>query len=157
VLTFPTHVLILRHPSERFRPSNTGRLAAAALAECTLVDLDRGARAPGVSFADDAHLVYPDVGPTAPPAAPPSQLVVLDGTWRQSRRMLHKLRGVLFLPRLSLPPPPPRVRLREPPHPHGMSTIEAIAAALGLFHGEDAVAPLYALYDETVARLKVKA
>jgi DTW domain-containing protein YfiP len=88
---------------------------------------------------------------SVPRIAPPTQLVVLDGTWRQARRMLSSNSLFARLPRLSLPPPPPGVeRLRDSPHPEGVSTIEAIAGALRQVEGEGPAVALERLHRRMV-------
>ena len=46
-------------------------------------------------------------------------------------------------------------RLRRPTQPDGMSTIEAVAAALSLLEGPDVAAPLWALHGELVRRADI--
>ena len=58
-------------------------------------------------------------------------LVVLDATWAQARRMLQRIPELQTLPRVSLPGGLAE-RLRQPTVKGGMSTIEALAAALDL-------------------------
>lgn len=128
-----TRLLVLRHVSERLRPTNTARWVALALAGARLVDY--GARG---ALLDEGPLAEPGTcvlwpGPAAPLAAPPRQVVVVDASWSQARRMLQRIPALRALPRLSLPGPPPgSLRLREPPIAGGMSTLEAVARALEL-------------------------
>ena len=59
------------------------------------------------------------------------RLVVLDGTWRKSRRMLHEHPLLQSLPRLALDAPPPsRYRIRHAYRPDQLSTLEATCHAL---------------------------
>jgi DTW domain-containing protein YfiP len=59
----------------------------------------------------------------------PSTLVILDGTWRQARRM--RIRVAAGMPVLTLPPDgQSALRMRVRRVPEAMSTIEAIAGAL---------------------------
>jgi tRNA-uridine aminocarboxypropyltransferase len=148
-----TKVLILRHHKEAFRSTNTARLAALALEGAELHPYG----APGQPFdgsllgGEGTWLLFPgEEGPPLPDAAP-ARLVVLDGSWGQARRMLHRVAGLRALPRLSLPPLwPDRLRMRRPPSPEGLSTLEAIALALGKYEGEPVQAPLLALYELAV-------
>lgn len=125
--------LLLRHVSERLRPTNTARWAALALSEARLVDY--GARG---ELLDEAPLSLPGTcvlwpGAAAPLPSPPRQVVVLDASWSQARRMLQRIPALRALPRISLPAPPPgSLRLREPPVAGGMSTLEAVARTLEL-------------------------
>ena len=55
------------------------------------------------------------------------------------------------LPRLALAPPAePVERLRTPPHPEGMSTLEAVAFALAQLEGPEIAQPLLALHARAV-------
>jgi DTW domain-containing protein YfiP len=148
-----TRVVIVRHHLEKYRSSNSGRLAHAALPNSVIVD-HGGLEGPAIlPPLDGAWLLYPageSVDVTA--VAPPSQLVVLDATWSQARRMYRKLAPVRGLPVLRLPDAPvPAARLRASPGEGRVSTIEAIARALRLLEGDAAAAPLEALFARAVA------
>lgn len=152
-----TQVTIVRHVRERHRASNTGRLAHLALRDCTIVDFGErtGAPpAPDVGALAGAWILYPE-GPvlTAPPAPPPRSLIVLDATWSQSRKMRQHLPWLRGLPVLHAPVPAvARDRMRNAPAPGMVSTLEAIAYALGFLEGDSVSAPLLALFDAAVAR-----
>jgi DTW domain-containing protein YfiP len=148
--------VIVRHYLERHRSSNTGALAASALANCELVDhggIEGPARLP---VLDGAWVLYPIGEPTvARPEPPPRTLVVLDATWSQARRMYRKLDALRGLPTLHLPVAPmPAARLRTSPGPGRVSTIEAIARALRLLEGEDVAAFLEELFTQAVERAR---
>lgn len=149
-----TRILLVQHVMELGKKSNTGRLAALALTSCR--PLTYGSP---TEFIDTAllsepgtWLLFPD-GPPAPPDAPaPRQLVVLDASWSQARRMTQRLPVLRTLPRLVLPPPEPGLlRLREPTHPSGMSTLDAVARAVAMLEGPEVAAPL-----ERLAALRVQ-
>jgi DTW domain-containing protein len=151
-----TRVTIVRHHSERFRSSNTGRLASMALTNCEIVDHGGATGDARFAPATDAMLLFPtgDVR-DEPPTQYPSQLIVLDATWSQARRMWRKLdvlRGIetLRLPEISVAAP----RLRKSPGPGQVSTIEAIAAALRWLEGDDIARPLEVLFDDVVDRMR---
>jgi DTW domain-containing protein YfiP len=77
----------------------------------------------------------------------PDPLIVIDASWPQARKMIRRVPGLGELPVVSLPRPttaPPR--LRRPPNPDGMATIEAIARVLDRLEGPGAGAPLDALF-----------
>jgi len=132
-----TRFVIIRHWKERWRPSNTGRLAALALPHTTLVDYG----APGEPWDDDTLvlsdpcLLFPD--PEAPPLThTPQTIVVIDASWSQARKMTRRVPGLAALPQLSLPPITEHPqRLRRPPFPQGMATLEAIARTLDHIEG----------------------
>ena len=148
-----TEVVIVRHVAEDWLTSNTGRLAALMLTNARIVSY-----CAGVPF-DDAllsgegtWLLYP--GSNQPPQpALPRRLIVLDGTFRQARRMYKKIPALRALPDLALSAPwRDKLRLRNPPRADGLSTIEAIATALGRFENPDLAEPLLVAYSEFVRR-----
>ena len=99
--------------------SNTGRFAALALVSSQLYDYGRRGEVFSADLitAPGTWLLYPG-GPSAVPDRPPERLVVLDASWSQSRRMLHRIPGCHALPRWSLPVPDiPQPSLRRPPAP----------------------------------------
>jgi DTW domain-containing protein len=93
-----------------------------------------------------------DVNPLRDSA--PLRLVVLDGTWRKSRKMLHLNPLLQHLPRLALHnPPAPRYLIRKAQQSHQLSTLEATCAALVQLEGNAAaVAPLLTAFDGFVAQ-----
>jgi len=156
VVATRTRVVIVRHHLERHRSSNSGRLAHLALPNSELVD-HGGIGGPAVlPPLDGAWLLYPEGEPTtAPPDPAPRQLIVLDATWSQARRMYRKLGALRGLPMLRLPEAPmPAARLRASPAPDRVSTIEAIARALRLLEGDAAATPLEGLFELAVVRAR---
>ncbi|EPX64495.1 DTW domain protein [Cystobacter fuscus DSM 2262] len=149
-----TRFLLVQHVVEPRKKSNTGRLATLALTNSRLLTYGAPDEALDTALLGEpgTWLLFPD-GPTAPPGAPaPRQLVVLDGSWSQTRRMTQRIAALRTLPRLVLPPPDPgTLRLREPTHPSGMSTLDAVARAVALLEGPDTAAPL-----ERLAALRVR-
>jgi DTW domain-containing protein YfiP len=129
-------ILIVRHQWEAWKSTGTARLAGLALSSLRLVDM--AAENPEPVRAElrqlpDAWLLYPGRESSARLATPPQTLVVLDGTWRQTRKMMRRLPELSLLPRFSLDTEPVgfRPRLREPPRAAARSTLESIADALG--------------------------
>ena len=146
--------VLLRHAAEIPRPTNTARWAALALPQARLLDY----ALPGQRFDDtplrgeSTWVLFPSPGPATLPAEPPRRIVVLDGTWAQARRMLQRIPALRTLPRLSLPPPAVRRRLRRPTMVGGMSTLEAVAGALRLLGEPEAAAALEALHARALLR-----
>ena len=91
-LVTATRVVILRHHGEQTRSSNTGRLAHQALVASALCDLHGPDRiTPELPIGPGAWLVYPEGPPRAvAPVPPPAELVFLDATWQQARRMRQR-------------------------------------------------------------------
>jgi DTW domain-containing protein YfiP len=149
-----TRVVIVRHHLEKWRSSNSGRLAHLALPNSELVD-HGGIAGPAVlPLLEGAWLLYPE-GPetTVVPDPPPRQLIVLDATWSQARRMFRKIEALRGLPILRLADTAmPIARMRKAPAPGRVSTIEAIARALRLLEGDSVAVPLERLFDLAVER-----
>lgn len=82
------------------------------------------------------------------------RLVVLDGTWRKSRKMLHLNPLLQRLPRLSLENmPASRYRIRKAHQSDQLSTLEATCAALAqLEHNPAPFTPLLAAFDGFIAQ-----
>ncbi|MCY7316395.1 MAG: DTW domain-containing protein [Rubrivivax sp.] len=137
-------LLLLMHPLEANHAKNSATLLKLSLSQCRVevgdaFDDNRLQH----TLASGALLLYPSgVGnPAAPP--PPhveqveqvEQLVLLDGTWRQTRRLLHRHPLLQALPRwalptVPLPPPPSRYAMRKAARPDQRSTLEAACLAL---------------------------
>lgn len=153
-----TDVVVVRHAREAMKSTGTVRVAALALPSASVLE-----------YGEDTQPAQADLGPLLEPgtfvlfpaepsapweAAAVKRLVVLDGTWRQTRRMYTRLPALHALPRLALPPKPaPVLRLRESPTEGGRSTLEAIADALALLEGDAVAAPLHRLHADFVERV----
>lgn len=153
-----TEVVVVRHEREAWKSTGTARIALQALQGSRLVEYgEDGAATDDVlrALSPGAAVLFPETGaPPAPLGEPPTRLIVLDGTWRQTRRMLKKLPSLEAVPRLVLPQKAHApLRLRESNDPLGRSTLEAIADALELIEGESASRPLHALHELFVERV----
>ena len=97
---------------------------------------------------------WPLAGDDAPTDPHHLRLVVLDGTWRKSRKMLYLNPVLQTLPRLALRDrPPSNYRIRKAHLPDQLSTLEATCAALGQLEGGDApFEPLLQAFDGFVAQ-----
>jgi DTW domain-containing protein YfiP len=149
-------LLVLRHAAERNKTTSSVRWAALALG-CPVIDYAATPAPfdPGQLDLGGAWLLFPGADPTPPPAIPPRTLLVPDGTWQQARKMVLRQPALRALPRLTLGPGPPRPRLRRPHQPEGMSTLEAMAAALELCGEPQPAAQLRAVYDAAVRRTEL--
>jgi DTW domain-containing protein YfiP len=172
-------LLILQHPREQHQAKGSARLLQLSLGRCEVAlgeAFDPAALAGWLAAptaAGSAHnlLLYPDppgsVAPTGPavqtgtPLARPTawRLVLLDGTWRQSRRLLQANPLLRALPRWALPSlPPSRYRIRRAQRPEQRSSLEAACLALAALEGEAArYAPLLAAFDDWVASVAARA
>lgn len=149
-----TRIVILRHQRENHRSSNTGRLAHLALPNSVIVEHGGIAGPAAMPPLEGAWVVFPAGPPReVSPEPPPAQLVILDATWSQARRMFRKIDALRGLPVLRLPDAPaPAARLRSSPGEGMVSTIEAIARGLRLVEGEAPAAALEALFQVAVER-----
>jgi DTW domain-containing protein YfiP len=161
-VTTRTEFLILQHIYEAQRPSNTGRLVALAMPNSRIIPCGGGTRI-GLSPVDDEFLrvpgtwlLWPDGTGTQSDMSDltqPDRVVVIDATWQQARRLYSSMPVLRALPRLVLPEPKQyRDRLREQHRSDGMSTLEAVAAAVAKIEGIETAKPLEKLYDEVVRR-----
>ena len=161
-------VLILQHPLEEHHAKNSARLLHLSLPGSHLVVGEAFDDATLLALMPEPRytvLLYPptDYAGHAEPApldamqlADPHQLrlVVLDATWRKSRKMLHRSPSLQRLPRLTLDDVPQgRYAIRKAHKPGQLSTLEATCAALAQLDG-DAVRwqPLLAAFDRFVAQ-----
>lgn len=156
-----TRVFLLMHRSEAQKPTNTGRLAARSLTNCELVVRgDRAQGEPPISWPAGSTplLLFPADGAAplaelARAATGPITLIVPDGTWRQAFKVQHRVPSLAGMARARLPDGPPTAyRLRAPVHPSGLSTIEAIARALGVLEGAHVEAALLRVFQTMVDR-----
>lgn len=112
-------------------------------------------------------LLYPDTSEDGNIATPPIftqaannsatqyRLVVLDGTWRKSRKMLYLNPLLQQLPRLPLSDPPAsHYRIRKAHKPNQLSSYEATCYALMQLENETAkYLPLLAAFDNFVDQI----
>jgi DTW domain-containing protein len=135
-------VLILQHPLEVNETKGTARLLHLCLPNSRI--------STGEIF-DESILLYPvtsedhSLGISPPPELNPAwlndlkniRLIIIDGTWRKSRKILCKNPYLQTLPRLKLQDlPAGRYTIRKARKPHQLSTLEAACAALAQMAGE---------------------
>lgn len=156
-LAIATRLVLVIHYVEARKPTNTGLLAAACVAGSEVIVRGReGAPSAPVAVAEGTTplLLFPADGARAlAPSAQPVTLIVPDGTWAQTRRVRTRVPGLRDVPCAVLPPGPPSAyRLRTEHDPAGVSTMEAIARALGILEGPETQAVLEHLFRIKVER-----
>jgi DTW domain-containing protein len=171
-------VLILQHPLEVNQAKGSARLLHLSLPHSRMVIGETFAEPelqallhesfgpqPAAAGPKRAILLYPETsdGQTliAPPLAPdwlrePAQLrlIVLDGTWRKSRKMLYLNPLLQQLPRLPLRDmPASHYLIRKAHRLDQLSTLEATCAALAQLEAKpEKYQPLLAAFDGFVAQ-----
>jgi DTW domain-containing protein YfiP len=156
-----TEVLIVRHEREGWKSTGTARIAQLAMPNLRIVEYGEDAEPAKSALPAEvvgAHLLFPgDDAVTLSPAASSDEirrLIVIDGTWRQTRKMFSKLPALHGVPKVQLSGGAAKVlRLRESKFEEGRSTLEAIAEAVEMLEGRDVAAPLYALHSNYVERV----
>lgn len=142
-VTHATEVLLLQHPLEVGHAKNSAGLLHLSLGHCRLLVgeafdvevLDGREPKYTVLLYPQSHCQGHETAAALDPAqlADPAQvrLVVLDGTWRKSRKMLHLNPWLQRLPRLSLDQVPASLySIRKAQEPGQLSTLEAACLAL---------------------------
>lgn len=168
-LELADHLLVVQHPLERFKPTNTARMLLGCLGNASLVWADDRAR-----LAEPRALVprgpavllfrrsegSPGGAPARPasaalPAAPgPITLVLLDGTWAQCSRLARRWPALRALAPLELDAREVAgPRLRHTPDPARCSSFQAGACALGYRAGPAVTRALMAWFELVVAEL----
>jgi DTW domain-containing protein YfiP len=137
-------VLILQHPLEVAQTKGTARLLHLCLPNSQLM-IGELFDTQALSSAKHSILLYPitgedhSLGISQAPELNASaladftkvRLVVIDGTWRKSRKILSKNQYLQGLPRLVLKDLPiGQYTIRKARKPHQLSTMEAASAAL---------------------------
>ena len=171
-----TEVIILQHPLEVHHAKNTARLLHLSLPNSRIVvgeAFDANVLQAVTSPSGSAPVPLPKVDVLLYPPTPgdvyqepallneaqlrdPTQvrLVVLDATWRKSRKMLHRSPALQQLPRLALHEvPTSRYLVRKAHAPGQLSTLEATVAALAQLTGDEARwVPLLQAFDGWIAQ-----
>jgi DTW domain-containing protein YfiP len=169
-LTTRTRVVLLLHQLELRKTTNTGRLALRCLTNSALAL--RGQLVEDLTLPRDAAVVPPAwlteavqpvllfPGPDARPLedfatgdGPPLTLVVPDGTWSQASRMRKRFPGLDQIPCARLPDTlVSTYRLRHDLRPGHLSTMQAIAHAIGILESEAIAQQLLHALQVTVER-----
>jgi DTW domain-containing protein YfiP len=158
-------VLILQHPLEIDHAKNSACLLHLSLPRSRVLvgeTFDENSLPDVLKEPKYTVLLYPQTPEDESPALDPAQLpdlssvrlVVLDGTWRKSRKMLHMSPLLRQLPRLSLDDvPASNYLIRKARKPGQLSTLEATCAALAQLESDpEKYQPLLKAFDGFVAQ-----
>jgi DTW domain-containing protein YfiP len=131
-------VHVLQHPREGRHPLGTARLLRLGLTAVRIHRLGlrgRSAVSPPIELPERSALLYPssdarDLAELGSEERPP-HLVVIDGTWTQTKRILRDNPWISGLPRYRIADPrPSRYRIRAEPRRECLSTVETVVEAL---------------------------
>lgn len=170
-LDLPLRISIIMHAKENRKTSNTGHLIRLALRNAQLhLHGFPGTRLEGHDFESNAaqtlclfparggQILSPEIASHYLASGKPLHLVVPDGNWGQTTRMLKRIPHLNQIPRIELPKlvhSTKRAHLRQRRNlsPERLSTYEAIAATVGMFFGDAAEEALLELYDHAAGQM----
>ncbi|MCW8127893.1 tRNA-uridine aminocarboxypropyltransferase [Microbulbifer halophilus] len=140
-------VLIIQHPLEQKHPFNTGRMAYLCLDNSELVVAESLSEAELERLLEPpSALLYPSldwlpeveqVEPGSVQARALERLVVIDASWRKSKKMLHLHPRLQRLPRVSFEGElRSNYQIRRSSLANSLSTLESIVVAMGQLEPE---------------------
>ncbi|WP_298719522.1 tRNA-uridine aminocarboxypropyltransferase [uncultured Oceanisphaera sp.] len=157
----PLPVLILQHPLEARHAKSTVPLLRLALPDMQLAiteyldPLPPPAKGRWWLLYPDTHALDVDAEGATLPKADIGGLIVLDGTWRKTRRLLHLNPWLRELPALSFSQAPAgEYVIRKGPGGQALSTLESLAHVLNRLDTGFDPAPLHQLLKVRVAQFK---
>ena len=142
-------IVVLRHASERWSTTNTARLVGLVLPTAEIWDYGQQGAPPLDARALEplslGRLLYPAEGSPPPDPGPWAPiLVVPDGRWQHTRRLVRRHAVLEGMARLSLGARPrPLLNLRGEHAVERRSTLEAISDALALLGEREASQALH--------------
>lgn len=160
-------LLIIQHPLELTHPKGSGRLLQLSLQQSSLISgevfdpqvLQQWLKQEDAADLSGTVLLYPDTSLDQsedavqeplhfwPDDCRPQRLVVIDATWRKSRKILYANPLLQKLPRLSLSEVETgSYRIRKAHRDGQLSTLEASVLALSRWDGAAAYAPLLSAF-----------
>lgn len=153
-----TLIVVIQHPSEAEHALNTARLLVLGLSNAVLITAERLAPEFEALFLDPGwhtELLFPGPGASLispqPTQLKPRRLVLLDGTWRKARKLIHLNPVLRSLPQVALPDGlQSRYRLRKAPAGGALSTIEAGVAALTIIEPSTDFSPILRPFDALI-------
>lgn len=142
-----TRLVIVMHVAEEVLTTNTARLAAKALPNSEIRIRGRRERMATAGLVEDGRqslLLYPSPracelnSDLVARLTGPVTLIVPDGSWSQTRKMVRREPALAMIPHVKLPPgPPSEYRLRIQPSDKSLCTLEAIARAMGILESRE--------------------
>ena len=134
---FEPSILIFRHYKESYKASNTARIMALSSPNVQIIEYGKRGGPPLPELSNPHNVVvFPSTTdvPAYDGSFIPNQIIVLDGSWKQARRMHRRIPTLVNRPHLKInASSPPLPRIRKPNFVGGMSTMEACIQALSVF------------------------
>ncbi|WP_444900147.1 tRNA-uridine aminocarboxypropyltransferase [Microbulbifer sp. VAAC004] len=167
-LTSTIKVVIIQHPQEEKHPFNTGRMAHLCLSNSEMIIAESlSTHQLNALLCTPSALLYPSLewlpdsgelnsnnhqsDKTSSKQAPVKQLIVLDATWKKSKKILHLNPQLQQLPRINLGGGlKSNYTIRKTSVADGLSTIESIAMAMQLLEGNNSFLKLLAPFEKMV-------
>ena len=140
-ISLPFEIIVIRHVQAAQKSSNTAFVASLCIPGMKIVDVAFPRDIPPDIMPKDGDiLLFPPLEDASKYVRneAPQRLFVLDGSWRQARKIYRQNVSFRKIPHLTLSPreiPPPRIL--TPTLPDGMCTMEAISRSLDYFGFED--------------------
>ena len=130
-------ILIFRHYKESYKASNTARIMALSSPDVKIIEYGKkdGDALPNLTNSNNI-VVFPSSRSVNEydHSFVPDQIIIIDGSWKQARRMHRRIPGLATLSHLKIAEAnPPLPRIRKPNFTGGMSTMEACIQALSWF------------------------
>ena len=149
-------LVVLQDPTEARHALSSAPLLAKSISGARLIvgEVFQPESILGRDWRSDSLLVYPGDNCLSPETAkytPFKNLILLDGTLRKARRLLHLNEWLNDLPRFALADTnASRYRIRKSPRPDGLSTIEAAALTLNALQPDDDFSPILKAFDAMI-------
>ena len=154
-------VFIFQHPSEKKHPLGTAKILSLSLLKSHLFigeTFDEKEFLQILPHPDDnTYLLFPESHSTELSSVPqknnePFNLIVLDGTWRKCKLLLHKNPFLKNFPSIHLnPKKPSQYTIRKSSLPEGLSTVEAVTEVLSFWERNPAkFSPLLQVFEKMI-------
>lgn len=162
-ISLKTRITLISYKKELMRITNTGRLVSLCLNNQKIIiknDINNIYKPEDIISNDYTNLIlYPEASQELnsefiKKLSFPINLIVPDGTWRQTKKIFRSEKLLHTYKRVFLPQTNPADRfLRKPQKEYYFSTFDAISRALGIIENEEVSIKLKNVHDEMVKRL----
>lgn len=149
-------LIILQDPKEARHALSSAPLLQRSIQDSRLVvgEYFQPEALLGPDWRKQCLLIFPGENPLSAAQARQrqfSQILLLDGSWRKVRRLLHLNPWLTELPCLAISPSAPsQYRIRKSPRSDGLSTIEAAVAALNALDHSSNYSDILAAFDRMI-------